>query len=245
MNYTAANRDQVIEQICAAFVAPSQANRALYRYILLTLWPADTDLPGPVVTREQLRSGVNVARRAAGATSEYLDVFRRLRELQGEEGLLSIVKVGTSYQMLNADVGEKRIPRASIPAEVWNVVVAEAGGACRVCRVEGQAAGPSLLVPDHRVPRSRLNEVSFRQVQVDSQSNLQPLCQNCNTHKSVACRGCTVNCYECPWAFPEENPVVTIRGDVLRALAHLSDKKGTSVQALVDELLARYLKDEQ
>jgi hypothetical protein len=41
------------------------------------------------------------------------------------------------------------------------------------------------------------------------------------------------------------NPVVTIRGDILRALAHLSDSKGVAVQALVDEILARYLTDEQ
>ena len=245
MNYTAANRDHVIEQIWTGFVAPSKANRAIYRYILLTLWPAETDLPGPVVTREQLRSGVNAARRAAGATKDYLDVFRRLRELQGEEGLLGIVKVGASYQMLSADVGEKRIPRAPIPAEVWNAVVSEAGGACRVCRVEGQTAGPSMLVPDHRIPRSRLNEAAYQQVQVDAQSNLQPLCQNCNTHKSVACRGCGADCHQCPWAFPEVNPLVTIRGDILRALSHLSDSKGVSVQALVDEMLARYLTDEQ
>jgi hypothetical protein len=41
------------------------------------------------------------------------------------------------------------------------------------------------------------------------------------------------------------NPLVTIRGDILQALSHLSDSKGISVQALVDEMLARYLNEEQ
>ena len=244
-SFSAGSRDAVIVAICNGFVAPSKANKAIYRYILETLWPSGSGLPGPVVGRDELRAGVNQARRRAGATDDYLDVFRRLRELQGEEGLLGLQKVGSSYQLVHAEVAPKRIPRKHIPDATWAEVLSKSSNACRVCREPAGSSGPSTLVPDHRVPRSRLNEAAYSTVSVDSASNLQPLCQNCNTHKSVSCRGCQADCYSCPWAFPESNPLVTLRGELLQTLAHLADKQGTTVQVFVEDLLKRYLEDGQ
>src|SRR5690348_2154526 len=78
------NRDNWINAVCADFVA-IPANKAIYRVVLETLWPQGHGIPGPHVKETQLRETINGYRLSIGK-SEYYDPFRRVRELQGEEG---------------------------------------------------------------------------------------------------------------------------------------------------------------
>ncbi len=88
------DRDAWIEETSAGFISSSPSNRAIYRVILETLWPKNHGIPGPIIDRDSIRKAVDEAK-----GKPYLDVFRRLRELQGDEGLLGIVKQGQQYQL--------------------------------------------------------------------------------------------------------------------------------------------------
>ena len=85
------NRDEWIEHTASGFVSNSKANKVIYKVILETLWPPNHGIPGPQIDGKSIREAVDKAKGKA-----YLDVFRRLRELQGDEGLLGIVKQGSS-----------------------------------------------------------------------------------------------------------------------------------------------------
>lgn len=239
-----AKRALELDRLYKDFVSKSEANKKIFRYILEALWIEGEDLPGPVVSRDEVRAAVNIARRRDGASKDYLDVFRRLRELQGEEGFLDLVKVGSSYQLRSIEVATKRIPRSQISAEVWNRVLDTHGNACAVCGVAGGNDSSHLrLVPDHRVPRSRLNEDLFRSVEGDSVENIQPLCQNCNIQKSVSCRGCDVNCFSCPWMNPKEKPMITLRGGLLDKIVERAEKRDIKPQELVEEIISSALEE--
>lgn len=96
----ALDRDKWIETVCAKFVHGSQANRTYYRLVLETLWPPAHALPGPVVSMQALREVINNYR-----GKPYSDLARRIRELQGEEGVVGIQRTGsglhTKYQLLH------------------------------------------------------------------------------------------------------------------------------------------------
>ena len=81
---TPTQRQSELDKICTGFVAPGKANRQLYKTILERLLLPGFGVPGPVVSRQNIRDAVNAVKPG------YKDVFRRLRELQGEEGLTGI-----------------------------------------------------------------------------------------------------------------------------------------------------------
>jgi hypothetical protein len=224
---TAAARDATLQEISEGFVSPSKANRAIYVIILEALWPSGTALPGPVLTASDLRAAINDYRSRIGK-DPYQDPFRRLRELQGEEGLLGIEKIGGSYQMRTADVSPKRHPRRSFSAEEIEEVRARTDGKCAVC---GKNEGN--LSPDHRVPRVRGGG--------DGLANIQMLCQSCNIFKSVACRGCAETCETCPWCDPASYPLVMIQGDLLERLAARARKSRASAQNIAETGVSSYL----
>ena len=231
-------REATIEAICAGFITNSEANKKLYRAIIEALWPSGEKLPGPLLTNTQLRAAVVGAYKEWSGKDQYQDVFRRVRELQGEEGLLGIVKEGLSYRMIHAEVSQKRVPRANISAANFLEISLRSGNKCAVC------SKSESLVPDHKVPRSRLNEVAFTSILPDGVENLQALCQNCNIHKSVACRGCEENCSQCPWAFPESYPLITVNGELTKRLSVAAGRKGVSVQELAISILEKGIEGE-
>lgn len=230
------SREEAIDAICAGFITNSEGNKKLYRAIIEALWPAGEELPGPLLTNKELRDRVVKAYQKWSNKEQYQDVFRRVRELQGEEGLLGIVKEGLSYRMITAEVSSKRVPRATITAATFAEISQRTGNRCAVC------SKTETLVPDHKVPRSRLNEVAYQGIRPDSGENLQALCQNCNIHKSVACRGCHEDCHRCPWAFPETNPLITVKGKILEELSEAAAKKGVSAYELALNILEDGLK---
>lgn len=230
------DREMLLDAIEREFVNPSASNRRIYRIIMEALWPPGTELPGPWLTNTELRAAVNAGRQRAGYSGNYQDPFRRVRELQGEEGLLGLQKVGLRYRLEHVEVSAKRVPRSATSDRDWQSILARSDGACATCgRRDGD--GVTSLVPDHKVPRVRLNDVGLDHIDGDAVENLQALCVSCNTFKSVACRGCQENCLECPWAVPETVPVVTVRGGNLLWLAEFASESGLRPQVALDRLI--------
>ena len=111
------HREQWLQAAKDGFVCPPLANRTIYGLILEYLWPSNYDIPGPIVTQDGLRQHVD-AERAARGNGPYKDIFRRVLELQGEEGFTSIRKEGVRDQRQSLDMTAKRPPLAPPPRDV-------------------------------------------------------------------------------------------------------------------------------
>jgi len=224
-NYTDAERESWLNQAVAGFRAQGQANREYYAVILRELWPEGHGLPGPAKTEVEIRNGVNAYRKLHDKT-EYRDVFRRLRELQGDEGFTCIIKEGTRYQLIGREVSPKREPRSKPSKALWEQILEANDHSCANC---GAVAPPAKLSWDHRVPRSRGGN--------NDDSNWQPLCEQCNIMKSAACQGCTFNCQTCPWAFPKEYKPVVISDRNRELLRRDSEKRRLSASEIANDII--------
>ena len=191
------DRDEWIKEVFENFVAPSSTNKQYYKVFLELLWPAGHGIPGPIVTQTMLRDAIDEERRGSWQKSTpykpYVDVFRRIRELQGEEGVTGIGREGNRYQLVDLKLDEKRIPRVKLQDDDWQIVLEKYGHSCAVC---GRKEPEVKFDQDHKVPRVRNGQNDL--------ANWQPLCHECNNFKSTSCRGCVLDCYKCPWAFPEK-----------------------------------------
>ncbi|MDR3288572.1 MAG: HNH endonuclease [Peptococcaceae bacterium] len=216
---TLVDRDEWIEQAAKGFITTSSANRGIYKVILEVLWPKGHGIPGPVIDRESIRNAVDAAK-----GKPYLDVFRRLRELQGDEGFLGIVKQGNQYQLIDSNIYAKKTPRTHLSNDKWNLIAAHYKNVCAAC---GSSSGEKGFQQDHKVPRARGG--------ADATSNWQPLCDSCNNIKSVSCRACKDDCSKCGWAYPEFYKPVKLPGSTLRALHKYTDERKLDANKLVSE----------
>jgi hypothetical protein len=224
-NESEARREKWLAEADAGFVSPIPSNRRYYSVILRALWPAGHGIPGPILTEDDIRTSVDAFRGKTGA-APYKDVFRRVRELQGEEGFTSIRKEGTRYQLQSLDVSQKREPRAKLGKAEWKKLREQYGNKCASC---GAGEPDVKLSPDHKIPRSRNGSNDF--------GNWQPLCEQCNNIKSNACRGCTLNCNVCSWAFPGEYKQLIISDDNKELVKRAADKLGIPQSDLVNDIL--------
>ena len=222
---SADRRAKWLTQAAEDFVAPGAANRLYYGLILERLWPEGHGLPGPHVTENELRAVIN-ARRILLGKKPYIDVFRRMRELQGEEGFTAIVKSGVRYQLQSTEISAKREPRAKPSAALWSKIKADADFRCAKCKLQE----PTIkLEPDHRVPRSRGG--------TNDEDNWQPLCKQCNNLKSAACSGCDLLCTVCFWAYPERYAEIVIDDANREMIRKEADKTNLSQSELANRLL--------
>lgn len=224
------NREAWIQSVCDGFVTPQDSNRTYYRVILEYLWPKGHGIPGPVRTEAQIRDVINSYRTSIGKIKPYNDPFRRVRELQGEEGVSGIARVGRSCQLQHTDLSAKRVPRVGLSDDDWEQVCRRDGERCTVCK---RTPPEVSLQQDHRIPRLRGGG--------DLLDNWQPLCEECNNFKSTACRGCNQNCGVCPWAFPEKYAPIKITEENSMALRDLAKKQGEEVSNLTNQLLEKAL----
>ena len=215
------NRQEWIDSVVAGFVSPSKKNKEYYKVILETLWPEGHGIPGPYVEESKIREAINLYR-----GTPYVDTFRRVRELQGEEGLLGIVKGGNKYQLIDLTVSEKRIPRTHLNASDWSTVLSRYGGVCAAC---GRTQSEKGFQQDHKVHRLRGGG--------DDLENWQPLCDECNNFKSTACRDCQLDCFTCCWAFPEKYKPINIPGHLIEKLRTYADKTGTDPNKLIADYI--------
>lgn len=117
-NFSAERRQKWLDAASKGFVSTSPSNKEYYRIILEALWPENHGIPGPHVSEKGLRAAVD-SHRAKSKKGPYKDVFRRVRELQGEEGYTSVIKEGVKYQLQSLEVGAKREPRAKPSPALW------------------------------------------------------------------------------------------------------------------------------
>lgn len=227
-NESAARREKWLVDAETGFVSPSPTNKLYYAVILRALWPDGHGIPGPPLSENDIRAAIDAFRASNGETN-YKDVFRRMRELQGEEGFTSIVKEGTRYQLQSLDVSQKREPRARLNKGDWKKLKEQYGYQCASCG----AQEPSVqLSPDHKVPRSRNGSNDL--------GNWQPLCEQCNNAKSNACQGCRLNCGVCSWAFPDEYKPLIIADANKELTKRAADKLKIPQSDLVNQILREY-----
>ena len=225
---SAARQEKWLADAEAGFVSPSSTNRQYYAVILRALWPEGHGIPGPTLSERDIRAAVD-AYREANSQPPYKDVFRRVRELQGEEGFTAIRKEGTQYQLQSLEVGPKREPRTKLGRREWNRLREKHGYNCASC---GDQEPDVNLSPDHKIPRSRGGS--------NEEDNLQPLCEQCNNAKSHACRGCTLKCHVCSWAFPDEYKPLLISDHNKELVRREADSRRMPQSDLVNVILRDY-----
>lgn len=227
-NISSERRQKWLDSASSGFVAKGQSNKKIYRMILELLWPEGHGIPGPHVPESEVRAVIDRARQLEGKPI-YRDPFRRLRELQGEEGYTCIVKEGTKYQLQSLETSAKRIPREKPAPSLWKRVQENFNYKCSHC---GEQVPNVKLSPDHRVPRARSGG--------NEEDNWQPLCEQCNILKSSSCQGCTLNCYVCSWAFPEDYKSIVVDDNNKAQIKRIAEKKGLHQSDLVNEILRTY-----
>lgn len=228
MSEMGANREQWLREACAGFASTKPANINYYRLILETLWPPGHSIPGPVVSLLHLRQVINNFR-----GENYADTPRRIRELQGEEGFLGIVRFGsgskTRYQLLSIEISPKREQRIKLSEAFWQKILIKYQDRCAVC---GRQPPLVRLDRDHKIPRLRGGG--------NEEDNWQPLCAECNNFKSTACRGCQLECTQCAWAFPETFAPIKISASDIQRIKALAIKQGINSEALLREIIQSY-----
>ena len=238
------NRNDWIKETYEGFAQRNQSNKVYYRVILETLWPANHGIPGPLVSESELRAAINLYRKTnrfgRNPDNDYVDVFRRMRELMGEEALVGILKSGTTYQLANLTIGEKRVPRTALSDENWETVLQRYNYRCANCkRTEPEVR----LQQDHKVPRVRADMTTRLTGGVDALDNWQPLCDECNNFKSTSCRNCRLDCFECPWAFPETFKALQISPRNTARLLAYAQAIGVDPDELINSIIEEYVEN--
>lgn len=227
-NHSEDERRQWLRSAFESFVAPTPANKRYYLAILELLWPAGHGIPGPRVAEADVRAVIDALRLSEGK-DPYRDPFRRMRELQGDEGFTSIIKEGTTYQLTSTATGPKRTPREKLADPRWSKIKATHGHRCAVC---GIAEPEVLLSPDHKVPRARNG--------TNADLNYQPLCQTCNGVKSAVCQGCELVCETCTWAYPETYKPLKIDDVNNEQVRRLAKSKKMDASEVVNKILREF-----
>ena len=229
------SREVWLTEVCTGFVAPSEANKSYYRVLLEELWPIGHGIPGPYVREDQLRASIDRYRRDRHSGIEpykpYIDVFRRLRELQGEEGITGIGREGKTYQLVSLALSEKRIPRIKLADADWEQILEKYQHRCLVC---SRSEPEVRFQQDHKIPRMRGggNELS----------NWQPLCDECNNFKSTSCRGCQLECEKCSWAYPEQFAPLRLSSDNISQLRAAAANNNSDPHDLLNQLVINFFK---
>lgn len=224
-NYSAEDRLRWLDDASRAFVCRWPRNKKYYRIILELLWPEESGIPGPHVAEEDIRKVMDYHRRAEGE-KPYLDPFRRMRELQGDEGFTCIVKEGKRYQLQSLELEAKREPRVKLSSDFERDIRARYGNRCAVCQTPEPVV---VLHPDHKVPRSRGGN--------NKADNFQPLCPTCNAAKSAICQGCTLRCHTCPWAFPEDHKPIVLSDANTEQIRRLAASREVSASEALNAIL--------
>lgn len=230
-------RETWIEETCRGFVNPSSANKAHYRIVLETLWPAGHGIPGPQIRRDQIREALDLARIREGK-APYRDPFRRVREMQGEEGLRGIIRAGQTWQLVDLTISEKRVPRTALSDEDWAEILRRYENRCANCK---RRPPEVRLQQDHKVPRVRQDKTAQLEGGADTLDNWQPLCDECNNFKSTSCRGCDRDCFVCPWAFPEKYKALMISPENTARLLALAKASNTDPDDLINSIVEGFL----
>lgn len=156
--------------------------------ILKRLWHDDnTPFPKPWVSSKELLDLT---------AQKYFD--RRARELRDQSGCNIETEYrtefsGSAWRLKSGDIAAA-VNREYLTAQQRALLFSNHNNSCATCGKKVKA-GVRGLQADHKIPLSRGGGNSI--------SNWQPLCHNCNVGKRRACEGCSLDCNDCSWAFPE------------------------------------------
>ncbi len=227
------SREDWLEAVCRGFASPSEANKSYYRVLLERLWPVGHGIPGPRVTEADLREAIDLFRRNKHSGNEpykpYVDVFRRLRELQGEEGVTGIGREGKTYQLVNLSLSAKRIPRVKLSDTDWRKILEKYQSRCSVC---SRAEPEVRFQQDHKIPRTRGGGNDL--------TNWQPLCDECNNYKSTSCRGCQLECEKCSWAFPEQFAPLRLSSNNINKIRQSAPNMNLNPHSLLNQIVDEF-----
>lgn len=237
-NHNLEERLEWIDRLCDEFVQPSNANKTYYRVVVEILWPEGAGIPGPHVSEDEIREAINTFRKENNFGKDphkpYVDVFRRVRELQGEEGLTGVARKGKIYQLACLDISQKRVPRTKLSESDWKSIRLKYHERCPACKREE----PNVrFQQDHKIPRTRGG--------LDGLENWQPLCDECNNFKSVACRGCKLDCTTCCWAYPEKYMPIQLKAEALLEINSYCEKNGIDSSEFLERLALERIQCEQ
>lgn len=220
-------RNKWLEESINGFITNSKANREIYRWFLEIFWPEDHGIPGPILSTKEIREIISNRKGKA-----YQDVFRRLRELQGEEGFHGIIKCGNNYQLQKIEIQPKKKPRGHLSKDKWEELLSEYNHTCPIC---GASNTEIDFQQDHKVPRSRGGN--------DDDSNWQPLCKNCNNIKSIICRGCSDKCETCAWAHPLQYTPIRHTPEFTKRMNEYTKNTNITSSSLIENLVTKHIND--
>ncbi|HHU0635741.1 TPA: HNH endonuclease [Enterobacter hormaechei subsp. xiangfangensis] len=142
-----------------------------------------------------------VPRDVIHALIDQSDYRRRISELVNDIGIDIQLESqsGTYVYRLNSPYLNDANPRAYLSAKNKNSLFIAQNYTCQVCGSYDLQNTFGTLQADHKVPLSRGGSNNIQ--------NWQTLCYVCNVGKRRACHGCSRNCSECVWAFPEHTGV--------------------------------------
>lgn len=223
------DREEWLKNAISGFVSPSATNKKYYAVILRTLWPEGHGIPGPIVDGSAIRKAIDNCH-----GTPYHDPFRRVRELQGEEGFLGIIKGGNSYQLIDLSISGKRIPRTHLNNQDWKGILNKYGNVCAAC---GRTQDKTGFQQDHKIPRLRGGSNDIE--------NWQPLCDECNNFKSTACRDCHLDCGQCCWAYPEKYKPLNIPGSLVARLREYAKAISRDPNEIVITLITEKLEENE
>ena len=176
--------------------------------ILTVLWEEGTQFPRNWVDSKVLLEKTN---------QKYFD--RRIRELRDHKGCnIEAKKNGKSFNYrLVSDTLLNTRTAPKVSQKNKDAVLKNANNFCAVCGKHTDGGIRGLQV-DHRVPLSRNGG--------NNTSNLQALCNECNLAKRQACRGCSLDCNKCAWAFPSRISEIKIFNYIKTAVLHFAKRIG-------------------
>lgn len=197
--------------------------------ILKRLWGNEVDLfPKPWVSSEELLQLTG---------QKYFD--RRTRELRDQVGCdLETSYIGDhnghAWRLNSSNLAPPQ-DREYLTQSKKNKLFEAYNFSCATCGLK-TSAGVRGLQADHKVPLSRSGSNEF--------SNWQPLCNNCNVGKRRACEGCTLDCNNCSWAFPEIigiKTMISVSEKTLRRIDDYSHKSGDIRDKILEDAAEYYL----
>jgi len=152
--------------------------------------------------------------------------------------LKGIIRAGQTWQLIDLTISEKRVPRTALDDDDWAEVLRRYDNGCANCK---RRPPEVRLQQDHKVPRVRSDKASLVAGGVDVLENWQPLCDECNNFKSTSCRGCELDCFRCPWAFPEKFKALTLAPEMTARLLERAQEIGADPDELINSIVENYL----
>jgi hypothetical protein len=140
-----------------------------------------------------------------------------------------------AHRLLSCELSPPKIREYLSASEKQHLMGAQ-GKRCAVCQANLIEDKPQA---DHKIPLDRHggNELE----------NWQMLCRDCNAGKKAACKGCSLDCQECPWAFPEKGVpfVIKLDKDTHSKLNQLAGQRKETIKELIESLLKSLPSDEK